>query len=92
MKLSDIYNSICIDFSVENKNCILLKLYFTRYRGFIFAGHLSSFYYQKQIKLYLIITGVRSPNHVPLRTVYIILRARYWMMINHSTLDCHVTF
>ena len=29
MKLSDIYNSICIDSSVENKNCILLKLYFT---------------------------------------------------------------
>ena len=25
MKLSDIYNSICIDSSVENKNCILLK-------------------------------------------------------------------
>ena len=24
MKLSDIYNSICIDSSVENKNCILL--------------------------------------------------------------------
>ena len=23
MKLSDIYNSICIDSSVENKNCIL---------------------------------------------------------------------
>ena len=23
------YNSICIDSSVENKNCILLKLYFT---------------------------------------------------------------
>ena len=29
MKLSDIYNSICTDSSVENKNCILLKLYFT---------------------------------------------------------------
>ena len=25
MKLSDIYNSICIDSSVENKNCILLN-------------------------------------------------------------------
>ena len=25
MKLSDINNSICIDYSVENKNCILLK-------------------------------------------------------------------
>ena len=32
MELSDIYNSICIDSSVENKNCILLKkLYFTIY-------------------------------------------------------------
>ena len=32
MKLSDIYNSICIDSSVENKNCILLKkLYFTSF-------------------------------------------------------------
>ena len=28
MKLSDIYNSICIDSSVENKNCILLKIVF----------------------------------------------------------------
>ena len=28
MKLSDIYNSICIDSSVENKNRILLKIVF----------------------------------------------------------------
>ena len=28
MKLSDIYNSICIDSSVENKNCILQKIVF----------------------------------------------------------------
>ena len=28
MKLSDIHNSICIDSSVENKNCILLKIVF----------------------------------------------------------------
>ena len=26
--VSDIYNSICIDSSVENKNCILLKMVF----------------------------------------------------------------
>ena len=31
MKLSDIFNSICIDSSVENKNFILLKLYFTNW-------------------------------------------------------------
>ena len=38
MKLSDIYNSICIDSSVENKNCILLKIVFYLTKQFIYKS------------------------------------------------------